>query len=531
MLRRHLLVAIVALGCLGASARTAASEQGSPGEPTRLGVERHSDISPVPAAAVAEPAAATAPAALSAEFAERLAAIDTSLTVADREDRSALSRFYAARQSAPLWVNSTGLLPQGVAVAVEIGKADDWGLEAAAFRLPAVSAGTELSTRQRADAEITLSLAILKYARYARGGRAEPTSLSRNLDRKLPLRDPGLVIEEIAKATSPDAYLRGLHPQHPQFEALRQKYLALRSGPTTTPVDPAVRKLLVNMEEWRWMPDDLGDFYVWVNVPEFTLRIVKHGKVIFTERVIVGKPDKQTPIFSQNMEQVIFHPFWGVPDSIKKNDILPSLARGSTRILERHNLRIQLGGRDIDPATVDWTTVDMRKYHVYQPPGGSNVLGFVKFRFPNKHDVYMHDTPDKQLFNAQVRAFSHGCMRVRDPQRFAEVLLAEDQGWPASRIAAAISSGPQNNAINLQHTFPVHITYFTHTVEEDGKLKSFADIYGHEFRINMGMAGKAHLIPKTKEDTGPIRAEVGALAESGAGAARRDSWIGRAFGN
>jgi L,D-transpeptidase YcbB len=247
--------------------------------------------------------------------------------------------------------------------------------------------------------------------------------------------------------------------------------------------------------------------------------------------VIVGKPDKQTPIFSQNMEQVIFHPFWGVPDSIKKNDILPSLARGSTRILERHNLRIQLGGRDIDPATVDWTTVDMRKYHVYQPPGGSNVLGFVKFRFPNKHDVYMHDTPDKQLFNAQVRAFSHGCMRVRDPQRFAEVLLAEDQGWPASRIAAAISGGPQNNAINLQHTFPVHITYFTHTVEEDGKLKSFADIYGHEFRINMGMAGKAHLIPKTKEDTGPIRAEVGALAESGAGAARRESWIGRAFGN
>ena len=138
---------------------------------------------------------------------------------------------------------------------------------------------------------------------------------------------------------------------------------------------------------------------------------------------------------------MIFQPSWGVPKSIKRDDILPSLRRGSTRLFTYYQLRIQRGGRDVDPASVDWATADIRNFHVYQPPGENNVLGNVKFRFPNKHDVYMHDTPTKNLFNAQVRAFSHGCMRVRDPQRLAELLLAEDQGWPADRVAAVVKAG------------------------------------------------------------------------------------------
>ena len=128
----------------------------------------------------------------------------------------------------------------------------------------------------------------------------------------------------------------------------------------------------------------------------------------------------------------------------------------------------------------------------------------MKFRFPNKHDVYMHDTPTKNLFNAEVRTFSHGCMRVRDPQRLAELVLAEDQDWTAARVAAAISGGPQNNQINLARKVPVHITYFTAVVDDDGKLKLFPDIYGHEARIALGMEGKAHLIARlVKEEKRP----------------------------
>ena len=516
---------------------------------------RQADSVPPPAPAAIEPSAAPAgPVGFAQEFGERLA-VSGNLAAADREDREALARFYAGRQQEPVWATAAGLTPAAVVAIAEIRRADDWGLDATAFQLPALPApaGAELSRAHRANAEIALSLAILKYARHARGGRADPASLSKYLDRKLPLLDPGEVIAAAAKAESPDAYLRSLHPQHPQFEALRQKYLALERAQPVAPAlaapedkkgakakaagatePPTIKKLLVNMEEWRWMPENLGDFYVWVNIPEFTLRVVKDGKVIHTERAIVGKPDKQTPVFSQDMEQVIFHPFWGVPESIKRNDILPSLARGSTRLLTRYNLRVQRGGRDIDPESVDWASADMRQFHVYQPPGGNNVLGDMKFRFPNKHDVYMHDTPDKNLFNGTVRAYSHGCVRVREPQRLAELVLAEDQGWPAARVTAAIKGGPQNNQISLSHKFPVHMTYFTAAVGDDGKLKLFADIYGHESKIALGMEGKAHLIPHSKEDKGPIRAEaIGALSQSTSPGSRfgKQEWMRRAFDN
>jgi len=497
-------------------------------------------------------------AGLAREIAERLAAGGSNLSIADREDRAALAKFYASPQQQPVWVGAAGLTPAGEAVAAEIRRADDWGLEASAFRLPKLTASgaSGLTSAQLADAEIAVSLAVLKYARHARGSRADPAALSKFLDRALPLLDPSQVIAAAAKAENPDAFLRFLHPRHPQFEALRQKYLALKGGRAIAPAKTAAadndkkdgksgtaavpqltgaKKLLVNMEEWRWMPEQLGEFYVWVNIPEFTLRVVKGGRVIHTERVVIGKRDTPTPVFSQGMEQLVFHPNWGVPESIKKQDVQPSLIRGSTRIFTFYHLRIQKGGRDIDPATVDWSTADMRNFHVFQPPGENNVLGVVKFRFPNKHDVYMHDTPQKNLFNADVRAFSHGCMRVRNPQRLAELLLAEDQGWPASRVASAMGpGGAPNNPVNLGRKVPVHITYFTAAVAEDGKLQQFGDIYDHEGKIALGLEGKAHLIPRWKEDKSPTQAEaIGSLAESTStndGFGKKD-WARKAMGS
>ena len=518
-------------------APTATEPAPAPTEPAPVATE---PAKPLETGSLAQPSEP----GFSQEFAERLA-VSSSLSAADREDRAALAEFYAARKHEPVWIGASGPTPAAEAAVAEIRRADDWGLEASAFRLSALPAGgTQLSRVDRADAEVAVSLAVLKYARHARGGRAEPTALSRNLDRQLFLLAPPQVIDAAAAAQAPDAYLRSLHPQHPPFEALRQKYLALKGARTgwtaqTTPADAAksksadaaiARKVLVNMEEWRWMPETLGDFYVWVNVPEFTLRVVKGGEVIHTERVVVGKPDTPTPIFSQDMVQVVFHPNWGVPESIKKQDVLPSLIRGSTRIFTFYHLKIQRGGRDVDPATVDWATADIRQFNVFQPPGENNVLGNIKFRFPNKHDVYMHDTPQKNLFTVDVRAFSHGCMRVRNPQRLAELLLAEDQGWPAQRVAAAIAPGAApNNSVNIGRKIPVHITYFTAAVLQDGTLKQYADIYGHESRIALGMEGKAHLIPKEKA---PGRADaIGSLAESTGPGYAKKTLVHQVFGN
>ncbi len=452
-----------------------------------------------------------------------------------------MSAFYAERQGAPLWSGPQGRKSIADSLVAEIRRGGEWGLDASAFDIPSVRANGkgDGSRETLALEEAEISAAVLKYARHARGGRLEPSTLTPFLDRKPPLYESKSLLNQIARAADPAAYLRDLHPQHPQFQKLRQKYLAARSGvavATTVDEPPAAspgkgrgkskgaparapeasaRRLLANMEQWRWMPNDLGNFYVWVNVPEYTVRVVANGQVIHTERVIVGKIDTQTPIFSHEMQQVIFHPFWGVPDSIKQNEILPSL-QGSGSVLAKHNLRIQSGGKDIDPRSVNWSAADIRKYHVYQPPGGDNVLGVVKFRFPNKHDVYMHDTPTKGLFSNTVRTYSHGCMRVQNPVKLAQVILAEDKKMTSDQVRAMTAPGaPENNQVNLTRRIPVHITYFTASVEDDGRLNTFNDVYGHEERIALGLEGKMHLIKPVPEPKGPQRAEpVASLSES-----------------
>jgi len=257
-----------------------------------------------------------------------------------------------------------------------------------------------------------------------------------------------------------------------------------------------VNTILVNMERWRWIPDNIDKLNVQVNVPEFLFRFYDGDKVLHSERVVVGKTKNPTPVFSDKMEHIVFNPFWNVPNSIKREEILPYLRSGGgggwfwgasrPRILQAHNLYVKYRGRPIDANSVDWSRVDIANYHFYQPPGGPNVLGVVKFMFPNKHSVYMHDTPTKNLFTQSVRAYSHGCVRVRDPLKFAEVVLGRDRGWSRGNVNAAVSSG-KNQQVNLNNPIPVHLTYFTARVEKSGKITYFGDVYGHDSRMAHAM--------------------------------------------
>jgi L,D-transpeptidase YcbB len=257
--------------------------------------------------------------------------------------------------------------------------------------------------------------------------------------------------------------------------------------------------LIVNMERWRWLPHDLGPFYVTVNIPEFMLRVVQEGKVVHETRVVTGKPDKQTPVLSDEMEEIVFNPYWNVPNSIKIQEIAPYLYQGGgwfgggwdTSVLARHNLHIRgANGRDIDPDSIDWGNTDIRRYELYQPPGPDNVLGTVKFVFPNKHDVYMHDTTQKNLFAQSVRAESHGCMRVQNPQALALLLLNHDQGWNKAQVDSAVGGSPDNH-IQLKQHIPVYITYFTVKVNDDGSVSTFNDIYHHDMRMAAALSGRA----------------------------------------
>lgn len=257
--------------------------------------------------------------------------------------------------------------------------------------------------------------------------------------------------------------------------------------------------LLVNMERYRWLPHDMGAFYVKVNIPEFKVRVNKEGEDIHETRVIVGKTHTQTPVFSDEMETIVFRPNWYVPNSIKQNEIAPYLRRGGgffsagwdTSVLRRQGLRIRgANGRDIDPDRVDWSRNDIRRYELYQPPGPSNVLGLVKFLFPNTHDVYLHDTTQKNLFSNEVRAFSHGCVRVQNPDKLATVLLGHDQDWSADRVSSAMHNGSDANPVSIKNRIPVYLTYFTAVVDENGELKQYKDLYGHDRRMTAALSGR-----------------------------------------
>ncbi len=516
---------------------------------------------------------------------DRLAAPQRNLTDGDKSDRDALAQFYIARANQPIWVTEAGVTTKAKEVIDEIRRADDWGLEADDFDLPATDMGNEPTRDVLVDAETKISLAALKYARFARGGRIpDPRLLSSYLDRDPPLFSPVKVLESLVATTDPGGYLAGLHPKHEGFQRLRKKLIELRTAQTAeqpaimpakgpllapgkkhpdvvilrqrlkvevpppaadgTPADPEVydvaledavrayqrengmvqdglvgrntraalnggqRKvdeglLIANMEQWRWMPEDLGKTYVWVNLPEYLVRVVKEGRVIHEERIIAGQTDKQTPVFSHAMETVVLHPFWGVPESIKVKELLPTLARGGS--LDRRGLRLQYNGRDVNPQSIDWSRADIRNYHIYQPPGGGNVLGVVKFMFPNKHQVYMHDTPTKHLFNESERTYSHGCMRVRNPMRLAEIVLKEDQGWDEEKVQSLLRNGPENNNIQLESKIPVHVTYFTAWIDDTGGLRSRPDMYLHEKRIRLALAGEWDRIPRHRDHLLPVQ--------------------------
>lgn len=247
----------------------------------------------------------------------------------------------------------------------------------------------------------------------------------------------------------------------------------------TNPLTPAGRKanpreiianIQANMERWRWLPPELGKTHIFVNVPEYRLDMMIEGQSIFNTRVIVGKPDTQTPIFSDAMDFLVVNPSWHVPPSILKNEFIPRLAV-DPEYASKRGYEVVRRGNSIS---------------VRQPPGDRNALGHVKFMFPNQHSVYLHDTPSRQLFHNATRAFSHGCVRVEGPFKLAEQILLAKQGFTEKSLRAMVGHGERT--IRLSEKIPVHLTYFTLGVDVNGALISRADIYGHDARIRKALA-------------------------------------------
>jgi murein L,D-transpeptidase YcbB/YkuD len=247
------------------------------------------------------------------------------------------------------------------------------------------------------------------------------------------------------------------------------------------PIEQRIAQLSMNMERWRWLPRNLGDRYILVNLPEQRLDVWENGKVVLSMRVIVGKPESPTPIFNDEMTHIVFSPYWNIPPGIARDETLPSLMR-DPGFLARNNMEVvNKAGRTIDPSSINW--MDPSSFRVRQRPGSNNALGLVKFMFPNQFDVYLHDTPTDSLFGRAARLFSHGCVRVEKPEELATYLLRDQPEWTIERIRAAMRAGSERH-VKLKTPVPVYLGYWTASVSPDGLAQFRKDIYGIDGRLS-----------------------------------------------
>jgi L,D-transpeptidase YcbB len=461
-------------------------------------------------------------------------------------ERSAAEAFYKSHNYAPIWIKDGVLTTRAKAAIIRLKNAATDGLDAADYPVPEF--GTLAGAEALAEGDVTLTNSVLDYARHLETGRVAPTRVSVEVDYGNHTPDPAAILREVTASSDLNATFESFNPPHAGFKALKNKLAALRSnasvdmapddriadGPVLKPgmkdarvpklrdrlrlraANPAdttydlhlaravaalqkharlqangnldsrtlaaingpapistskqIDSILANMERWRWLPRDLGKNYVMVNIPDYTLKVVRDGSVIWRTKIVSGKPQTPTPLLTAAMDNVVVNPSWYVPQSIIQNELLP-LYDNDPHIFERLGLEVKRGPDG--------------NINVVQPPGAANSLGRIKFNFPNKFQVYLHDTPEKRLFAYDKRAFSHGCMRVEDPTKFGEVVLAMAQSGPTPNSQQLYSLfGQEEKQFKLSNRPMVHLTYQSAYVDDAGKLVIRDDLYGFDARIH-----------------------------------------------
>ena len=258
----------------------------------------------------------------------------------------------------------------------------------------------------------------------------------------------------------------------------------MRTVAALSPVSKAERldKVTFAMERMRWLPHDLGQRRVFINQPEFFVRYYENDAETLSMRVVVGKKSNQTSFFYDEIEQVDFNPYWGVPQSIIVNEMLPRLQR-DPGYLDRAGYEVtDAKGRRIPSSSIDWSAHGGKvPYNVRQTPGEANALGELKILFPNKHAIYMHDTPSKSLFNRDMRAFSHGCVRLHDPRAMAAAVL----GTSVDAVKAQLAKGHSSTKVPVK--IPVYVAYFTAWPGKDGAVGYFGDVYDRDDHLKKAL--------------------------------------------
>jgi murein L,D-transpeptidase YcbB/YkuD len=267
------------------------------------------------------------------------------------------------------------------------------------------------------------------------------------------------------------------------------------------PVEKRIRQIELNLERWRWLPQNLGNPYILVNIAGYGLEVVENETPVLTMKIVVGTAFQKTPVFSGKMTYIEMNPFWNVPHSIATEETLKKI-RENPGFFAKENMRVFTAGQNgeaLNPATIDWSQLSENNfpYRLRQEPGPRNPLGRIKFMFPNKHSVYLHDTSDPQLFRKERRGFSHGCIRIEKPMDMAEFVMRGSKEWSREKVAAVLKT-KETTVANLPKPIPVHILYFTAWGNGDGTVHFLEDIYRRDERLNKALQPKIKPVTAAK---------------------------------
>jgi murein L,D-transpeptidase YcbB/YkuD len=422
---------------------------------------------------------------------ERLLAAGTPpvLRVAGENLRSGnlLPQFYARRLFWPAWSQDTSLLlPQIDSLLQALRAAEDEGLRLRDYplgRLEKLLA--EMQQRHSramppqatalADLDLLLTDTLLTYGSHLLYGRMTPRTSDVLFDTSEEKVDVVNVLRQGLETNRVVEALRSLLPHDPRYGRLRQLLARYRQMPGA---QTQTHQIAQNMERWRWLPQDLGRRYLLVDVPAHTLEVIEGDQPVMTMRVVVGKPSWPTPLLSSTVSQVILNPDWRVPPNIAAQELLPIL-RANPGYLAQHNMKVSYGAQEVNPRSINWGKVSAKNfpYRLRQEPGPKNPLGNVKFMFPNRFAVYLHDTPSRHLFAKAERALSHGCIRVEKPAELAEYALRGV--WSRERITASMGQRT-SRTVALPQPLAVYLVYRTVLVKDDGTVQWQPDIYGYD---------------------------------------------------
>jgi murein L,D-transpeptidase YcbB/YkuD len=431
-----------------------------------------------------------------------------------KSERMAVESFYQNQTLAPLWLERGVANARATAVIARLKDADADGLDVSDYRTPNFAG---LGPDALAEADLKLTQTVLTFARHLQAGRFPYKRVSQN-NIQLPQAppEPAAILAKIVSAADAGKALDEFSPPHEAYQKLKVKLAEMRAKPAGArpevgdgPVlehatgnldartvkelngpirDKQIDLVIANMERWRWYPRDLGATNVIVNQPDFTLKVMHNGSQIWTTRIVIGDPSpgKQTPLLSETMKSVTVNPTWNVPPSIMYNEYMPALARDPT-VLARMGLNVSY-----EPDG---------SLHVSQPPGGASVLGRLRFNFPNRFLVYQHDTNERFMFAREVRAYSHGCMRVQDPAKYAEVLLniaRPSEHWTIEKVKRMFGGGEQDIQLQSAQIW-VHLTYQSAFVDDNGKLQVRPDVYNLDSRTLAAIKSERAIIETVPE--------------------------------